>query len=227
MENLSTIIDVLYECPIFENLDKKTIKGILQQTDCCIKNYKKNEIICITSSPSYNIGIVITGCIEVQKNLSSGNIICIDQKKRGQPFGGAVIFSDKLVYTYDLFSKTKSEILFINRESIQTFMSKNSIIAINLLNTLSKHMMYYEKKIEMLAYSSIKKKIAFYLLYDADYKQKSVITLPFSKKTWSEYLNVSRPSLYRELNELRTNQILDFHKNKITILKPNILQNML
>jgi CRP-like cAMP-binding protein len=55
----------------------------------------------------------------------------------------------------------------------------------------------------------------------------NVIHLPFSKKTWAEYLNVSRPSLYRELKKLDDDQAIEINKNNISILNKQKLENLL
>lgn len=68
---------------------------------------------------------------------------------------------------------------------------------------------------------SIQEKIAGYLVHDIQYKNKSensnIVTLPFSKKAWAEYMNVSRTSLSRELRKLETEEILSFEKRTIIV----------
>lgn len=221
------ILNVLCCCPLFYKVKKTVIEEFMQTSDFIIKKFKKNEIVFSTDQNSDNMGIVISGCAEVQKYLPSGNIVCLDQKKKGQTFGGAVIFSSNSTYDYDVTAKNDCEILFLSRQSIKQFMDENPMIASNVLNTFSTHMMYYGKKVELFSYSSIKKKIAFYLLDKMETDKSNIITLPFSKKTWSEYLNVSRPSLYRELKKLCIEHILTVKGNKITVLKPDELQSIL
>ncbi|WP_132247729.1 helix-turn-helix domain-containing protein [Marinisporobacter balticus] len=50
---------------------------------------------------------------------------------------------------------------------------------------------------------------------------------PYSKKTWSEHLNVSRPSLFRELKILCTQQVIRIRNKEILILKEDALIDIL
>lgn len=56
---------------------------------------------------------------------------------------------------------------------------------------------------ELLACDSIRQKIGFSLLYELkELSPEQGIELPFPKKFWAESLDVSRPSLYRELSRM-------------------------
>ena len=51
--------------------------------------------------------------------------------------------------------------------------------------------------------------------------------IPFPKATWAEYLNVSRPSLSRELKFLCEQGVIKMNKNKIVILRKDLLESLL
>ena len=51
--------------------------------------------------------------------------------------------------------------------------------------------------------------------------------MPFSKAKWSEYMNVSRPSLLRELKDLSREGILTVENSIIRILDKDKLEEYL
>lgn len=80
---------------------------------------------------------------------------------------------------------------------------------------------------ELFSLYSIQKKIAFSLLNDFPMDEKQTISIPFSKTTWAEYLNVSRTSLSRELKILHAQEVISMKGNKIRILQIDMLESLL
>ncbi len=223
---MDDIIKALNKCTIFKSLDKTKIQTVLSRTNYLVRQYSRNEFICREDQFSANVGIIIVGSIEIQKVLASGNLICIFHKNKGDLFGGAVVFSNETTYPCDVYSRDNSKILFFPKQSIFE-MCKESLIAENLLNTFANKILHYEKRLELFSYSSIQKKIAFFLLDELKTSSNYTINLPFTKKTWAEYLNVSRPSLCRELKKLYDNEIIKLNVDKISILNEAALTDLL
>ena len=88
-------------------------------------------------------------------------------------------------------------------------------------------MMQLEKREELFSYHAISKKIAFSLLHDFSTAEDQTISLPFSKTTWAEYLNVSRTSLSRELKMMCSQKMITMNKNEIRILQAERLETLL
>ena len=223
---MNKIIDALCHCPLFAGKDKNEINNILSHTEYKISGFKKNEFIFRRDQPTIYIGIIIKGSIEVQKTLASGNVISVFHKNKGGVFGGAVAFLNK-IYPCDIYAKETSEILLLHKQSIYETLCKDAIIASNILGLCADSAFQFERKIELFSYSSIKKKIAFSLLYDMESYNNDVIHLPYSKKSWAEYLNVSRPSLCRELKNLSDDGIIDIKNKIITIMNKDKLESIL
>ncbi len=55
-------------------------------------------------------------------------------------------------------------------------------------------------------------------------KKNLFIKLPFSRKKMAELLNIPRPSLSRELTNMRDEGIIDFDKNIIKIVDLDLLK---
>jgi len=223
---MDDIIEALDKCIMFNNLGKAKIQQILTNTKYKVKQYDKNEFICREDQFSENVGIIIFGSIEIQKVLASGNLICFFQKNKGELFGGSVAFSNETTYPCDVFSRDKSKILFFPKQSLFD-LCKEASIAENMLNAFANKVLYYEKRLELFSYSSIQTKIAYFLIHEARIQGDSMVHLNFTKKTWAEYLNVSRPSLSRELKKLCDSNIIEIKKDMIFILNEQALIDLL
>ncbi|MFT9496198.1 Crp/Fnr family transcriptional regulator, partial [Anaerosolibacter sp.] len=71
--------------------------------------------------------------------------------------------------------------------------------------------------IEILSLNSVPAKIAYFLVIEQKKQKSNVIKLNFTKKSLAEHLNVSRPTLSRELKNMQLAGMLSFHKRIIEI----------
>ncbi|MCG8538419.1 MAG: Crp/Fnr family transcriptional regulator [Clostridia bacterium] len=220
-------IDVLCSCPLFKGKGKEEIKDILSLTTYKIKHYQKNDFIFrADQSPKY-IGIILEGSIEIQNNLESGKFFNLLYKKKGEAFGGSLIFSDISMCKFDIVAKTSCDILLIYKESVLEILFKDSVIAHNMLSLFAKSILVLNKKIELFSHSSIQQKIAYSLLYNIKLNNNNIIKLPYSKKDWAEHLNVSRSSLSRELKKLNDKGVIEVHNKTIKIVQVDYLESIL
>lgn len=223
---MDDILEALCCCTLFKDLDKADIENAISTVGFQIKEYEKGEFICREDQSSDQIGIVISGGIEIQKNLSSGNIYCLFYENTGDMFGGCIAFSSNVTYPCDVYSSKKSKIVFLQKYSFFKLFS-NTKITENMMFIVSKKIFYFENRLELFSYSSIQKKIAYYLLNNISKNNSSTVYLPFTKKQWAEYMNVSRPSLFRELKKLNCCNVIEIDKDKITVLDEKHLASLL
>ncbi len=225
---MKLLTNALYNSILFKNKTRDDISNCLSSIKFTVKTYSESDtIFCVEQATNY-IGIILDGQIEVQKHLPSGNIITLMNKRKGALFGEGSNFSKADTYPCNIIAKKRSDILLINKENMLKLLSNDSVLLENFLNSLSNRILQLNLKTELLAYSSIKQKIAFSLLYLMDeYKIDNIVNLPFSKKTWSEHLNVSRPSLFRELKDLSTSKILFLNGKMVEITNEDELAKLL
>ena len=82
-------------------------------------------------------------------------------------------------------------------------------------------------RISNLSQDSIRKKISNFLLSEHKNQNNTVLTFNYSRKKMAELLNIPRPSLSRELINMRDEGIIGFDKSTITILQMNLLEQSL
>ncbi|WDV45140.1 Crp/Fnr family transcriptional regulator [Clostridiaceae bacterium M8S5] len=225
---MKNIANYLYDTVLFRGKNINEIAEILSTIDYNICSYKKNDLIFNVEQSTKNIGIILEGCIEVQKNLANGNIINILYKKTGDLFGEGSVFSKASTYPCNIYSETESTILLVSKNAMLELLSSDKQLLDNFLSSFANRVLMLNLKAELLCYSSIQKKIAFSLLYLMnEHTYGNTVRLPFTKKTWSEHLNVSRPSFFREIKKLQKQNILHINDRDITILDMDNLTNII
>ena len=76
-------------------------------------------------------------------------------------------------------------------------------------------------------YNRIAQKAAYWLLIQARQTGKNQILIPQSVSNWAMMMNVSRPSLHRELKIMEQAGMIAYSSSAITIRQPDELQKIL
>jgi DNA-binding MarR family transcriptional regulator len=84
-----------------------------------------------------------------------------------------------------------------------------------------------QQRLELLSYSGIAQKAAFWLLTKARQMNQNKVRIPESVSKWAMLMNVSRPSLHRELKRLESEGMIAYSPQLITIIDRDALQDVL
>ena len=217
----------LVQCVLFKSLSESEIQNILKSVPYIIKNYEKNEVIAVEDDECNSLGIILDGNIEIHKPFPSGKVVTINHFKAGNIFGEALVFSGKHLYPATIISSDNSKIMYIDREDIVNMMTLDSRIIHNFMGVLSNRILMLNNRITNLSYDTLRKKITNILLLEYNRQKSPYLTLPYSRKKMAELLNITRPSLSRELVNMKEEGIIDFYKNKIKILDLKKLEDSL
>jgi len=210
------MIEILKETVIFNGIDEKIIKNILEKTKYEIKKYSPNEAIAFRGDEVKGLYIVLKGILTTEMLTEEGNVIKIEELVQSDIIASAFIFGKKNSYPVDLIAKNKSEILFIERKEFLKLLFSQEKILENFLNEISNKAQLLTTKIwNSFNNKTIKKKFC-------DYVKKSQENDKFfieNLGALAEFFGVERPSLSRVLSDLVKNEKLErIGRNKYKIL---------
>ena len=112
-----------------------------------VKGYQiaKGNIIYHEGDVCENIGIVISGKIDIVSYSFEGKEQLINTLKAGEIFGNNLLFSSEPLYRGDVVAKEKSVVAFINKENL-VFLLQNNAEFLNLyLNFQDNHLITQNK----------------------------------------------------------------------------------
>lgn len=224
---MNQVVRILKQCILMKGFSEELIEDILKDINYTINSFSKGEIIALEDSCCTSIGIVLKGTVEVQKIYASGKTITMSKLEVGNIFGEVIIFSNKSTYPATIAASNNCEIMFISKENILKLCSLNSIFLSNFMTLLSNKILMLNSKLRNISYQTIRQKIASYILDEYKAINKLTISLKCTKKEMAEQLGIPRPSLSRELINMKDESIIDFEKNNITILDLETLENIL
>jgi CRP-like cAMP-binding protein len=218
---------VLEQSALFFGLPAAELRVALEQTPHHIQRYDKGEIIFHLMESADRIGIILSGKVEVQKSFPNGSQVNVSTRSPGELIGAAAVFSRHRRYPCDIVSLDPSAILVFHREQLLKLLQTDVRILENFTTEIASAAYMLQQRLELLSYHGISQKAAFWLLTQARQTGSNQVRIPESVSKWAMLMNVSRPSLHRELKHLAEQGMIVYAPPIITIINADALQTVL
>jgi CRP-like cAMP-binding protein len=222
---------ILSKTPLFNNIEGQDIASMLPCLNTRIYKYNKNDFITIAGDDFDGIGILLTGHAEIIKETISGNRVVMSTLEPGEMFGEMIAFSKSSKWPASVRAKEACTAAFLSPEKIagscERACSFHKIIIQNMLKIISDKALVLNKKVDYLSIKSMREKLSTYFYEQYKKTGKTTFMMPMKRNELSDFLNVSRPSMSREMCRMRDEGIIDFHMSTIKILDLNALTSVL
>ena len=173
----------------------------------------KNSIIYHEGDLCENIGIVVSGKIDIASYSFEGKEQIINSLKAGDIFGNNLLFSSEPVYRGDVIAKEKSVIAFINKENLIYLLQNNQNFLNLYLKAQSDKAKALTARIQLLSFTNAEERLFYYAS-----KNNGVIVFK-NVTTLAATIGVQRETLSRLLTSLIKRHLIKKEKGKITVLK--------
>src|SRR5471030_2803533 len=224
---MEDIISKLEGNEFFKDISNEEIKKLISNIGCSLKTYKKGEIIATEEDECTSLGFVLAGVVEIQRIYLSGKQIVLKRLNNGDVFGEALIFSKKSNYPSTVMAFSSCNVLYISKADILKLCTMDERVLGNFMSALSNKILMLNSKIKSIAFKSIKHKVINFILEQAKIQKSETINLKESKEEIASAMGIPRPSLSRELMNLRDLNYIEFDRNAIKILKIEELEEEL
>ncbi len=180
-----------------------------------VKGYQvaKGSIIYHEGDVCENIGVIISGKIDIVSYSFEGRELLLNSLKAGDIFGNNLLFSSEPIYRGDVIAKEKSVIAFINKENLVYLLQNNSDFLNLYLKAQSDMGKSLNQRIQLLSLVNAEERLFYYAS-----KNDGVITFK-NVTTLAAILGVQRETLSRLLTSLIKRHLIKKEKGKITVTK--------
>lgn len=207
---------------LFNGLDLEEIKKILMCSKAVIKKHADKQTLFEKDDIIKNIGIILEGELNLVSQKFNGSRVIVTTLKCNDLFGEALIFSTAKTSPYDIISSGESRVLYFPK-SFFINICPNSCdfhkkLINNMLAILSNKIIMLNNKMKILNAETIKSKISVYILSIYKKTNKLTFDMPMKRQELSEFLNITRPSLSRELSNMQGDNIIEIYRSSIKIL---------
>ncbi len=218
---------VLEKSDLFSGVPAAELRAVLAEVPHHIQCYDKGEIIFRLMEEANQIGVILEGKVEAQKPFPNGSQINVSVRLPGEMIGPAAVFSRNRQYPCDMMALIPVTLMLFRKEDLIRMMQMNVRILENLTAEIATATYMLQQKLELMSYNGIAQKAAFWLLTQSRQTGKDAVKIPNSVSKWSMQMNVSRPSLHRELKKMERHGIIEYSPSIIKILDAEALSAVL
>ena len=218
---------ILEKSTLFQGVEAYVLRGYLEETPHHIQCYDKEETIFHLMDPALRIGIILEGRVEAQKSFPNGSQVNVSVRVPGEMIGPAAVFSKSQRYPCNIVALEPATLMILRKEDLLSLMQKDVQILKNFTTEIASATYMLQQRLELLSYSGIAQKAAFWLLMQIRQSGKTTVRIPDSISKWAMIMNVSRPSLHREMKKMENGGIIRYTGKAIEVLNPDELQSVL
>ena len=211
---LEKYITILSNCSLFKNIKPEEILTILNCMKAKIVQYRSGDVIVSVDNKLNDIYIVLDGIVEISRNNINGNKIIMNKVYKGEIFGEMIALSNINEPYITINTLVPSIILSLQTNIIKTPCQNScyphNLLISNIIQELANKAIFLNSRIQYLSIKSIRAKLCTFLYNKYIKSGKTKFTIKFNRNELADFLNVSRPSMSRELGKLRDENILYF-----------------
>lgn len=220
-------IKIIEKSKLFSNISGKEIELILKCLEPKTVKLKKGDFAGLFGEKMEGLGILLEGNLSILKENLDGGRIIIDIIRPGELFGEIAVFTEKRLWPATVSANENSVILFIQPGKFTGICSNacafHNRLILNMLKIISEKALMLNKKVEYLSIKGMREKLCTYIWEQYKKNGKLIFSLPMKRGELADFLNVSRPSMSREMCRMRDEGLIDFHLSTIKILNPEEL----
>ena len=211
---------------MFKNKSEEYLLDLFKDANYIIKSYSKNDIIAMEGDTCTSIGLILDGNIDIKRMLGT-KVIHVSSFGKGHIFGEVIAFSYVNLYPATVMSSTTSKVMFISKDNFIKFCTSHEDFLGMFLNDLSNKIFVLNKSITNLTFSSVRQKICNFLITEYKLQNSKNIKLKMTKEKIAESLGITRPSLSRELINMKDMGLIDYSRSHIKILDLEEIEDIL
>ncbi len=207
--------------PLFTGVPISHISEYLTADVTRISEFTPNTVAYSSESETRQVAFILCGTAKVYMGNSEESAF-MRTLTAGDAFGVANLYDEDDPFPSYIITASNVKILFIEGEIFKKFIECNSTATKNYLSFLSKKIVYLNKKLATLTAGSAEKKLACYIL---EHNTDRIFSPP-SLCELADILQMGRASLYRAIDSLEENGMIERKGKKILVLDMEKLKNI-
>lgn len=219
---------VLAASLLFAGIESEELPMMLDCLQPREVTYLKGENITTMGEELSGIGVIAAGKAAVIKESAAGARVVMAILEPGDLFGEIAAFAGKPRWPATVQAQESSKAIFITRERIVGGCTRDCLwhrrLIDNILRIVSERALMLNRKVNYLMIKSLRSRICALLLEYHQKEGRDIFTLPMNRNGMADFLNVSRPSMSRELRRLQEEGVIEYHLATFRILDSSALK---
>ena len=203
--------DVLRKCTLFENIEDDNLFAMLKCLGARLVTFKKGNMIMREGEKANNIGLVLTGKVQMIRVDYYGNRSIVALIEPSNIFGESFACADETHMPFDAIALEDCELLLIDCKRVVNSCTNacdfHRQVIFNLLKMVAKKNIMYGQKMEITSQRTTREKLLTYLLQQAKKEGKNEFEIPYDRQELADFLEVDRSGLSSEIGKLCKEEI--------------------
>lgn len=212
------------QTPIFRGLTDGDWEEMKKCSCIRQRSYEKNSVIFHMGDTVKEVGIVLSGSVNVENVDLWDNKSILSNISQGQVFAETYAFCQEPLMV-DAVAAEACRILFLNLEPLMNTegldTSWKSKILRNLLSVSFSKNLILSNRIFCTTAKTIRGRLLVYLSSQSVKAKSPTFQIPFNRQQLADYLNLDRSALSKELGKMQEEGLIKFHKNTFHLLNPH------
>lgn len=219
---MDEFIEVLQKCVLFDGIAPRDLKAMLGCLGGRVAAFTRGEAIFSAHSPAEDVGIVLSGAVQIVLDDFDGNRTIQDRVEPGGMFGEAFACAgvERLPVTVEGVCPGRALIIRLRRitATCTNACAFHNRMVMNLLRAMAAKNLQLSRKLEITSRRTTREKLMAYLMSQAHEARSSRFTIPFDRQALADYLCVERSALSAEIGRLRREGVLESERSSFTLL---------
>lgn len=213
--------DLLSKTALFHGCSPSDVERMLEYLEYTTRTYPKDAIIYSRGSTLSEIGLVLSGSVQIESDDIWGNRSILSVVGQGSIFAEAYACVPNEPLMVNVVANDDCEILFIRAAKI--FAAGDSAHAVhnrfiqNLIVVCAKKNLELSQRIFHTSSKTIRGRLMSYFSQQVSLQKSDRISIPFDRQQLADYLGVDRSALSKELGKMKRDGLLDYRKNQFVI----------
>lgn len=201
------------------------VKHLTEQYDTV--SYSKKQVLYQEGKRPRFLYYIASGKVKTVKNNEDGKEYITNLMASGEFVGHIPIIEEKS-YDDSAIAMEDSEILQVPKDDFLKIIYADAAVASKFMKMISQNVREKEERLVTLAYSSLRKRVAYALtsIYDK-FTGTDKTNIEFSREDLARYVGTATESLIRTLSDFKSEKLINITDGKISIVQKDKLKNML
>ena len=219
---MKDLVQKLHACQLFRALSEESIRQAVLPLGV-LKSFPKQTIIISPQDKVNWFGLIIDGQVQITQIFSNGNQSLMEVLSAAQLLGIDLICTRDQLSPYHAIASADTQILLFPADIVLQegiLPEADRSVVYRALTTLISHenmRKYYH--LTILSQRGLRDRILSYLFMQARRQNTNSLQIPFSREELADYLCVNRSALSHELSLMEQEGLIQFRKNRFTILE--------
>lgn len=208
---------VLKKINLFGAFTENDFSTLFKDIDYRILKYTKDSMVFVEGRECNTLNIILNGNIRIQKIDAFGNALVVVDFKEGDTYGETLLFGKPNIYPMTGISTMETSVLYLPKDAVFYLCRNDEVFLKEFLTLLSLKSVTLSSKLNQISLKTIRQKICEFILTEYKNNTNLKIKLNMTKREWADRMGVQRPSLSRELLEMKKLGLIDYDFNYIYV----------